>query len=271
MNLNRVFGAVLPVSLLIIQPLAHASNTLITGPDTASTYFMTDGGGGGLESTLNGQSLEVFCVDFANDLNWSTVYNVNVTSLTSGNLSLTRFGSVTDFTTSYVSNSGTVSLDSTDASTLADTDNNALARYEMAAYLIATFNLSSNPSNSPANDGIQQAIWDLLDPVGDSSAPPAIGNPTAALEAAAQWYSNPESNKSFLSSFVIISDPSMTACSTAGGALCGGFQEQMAMLPDPPTPEPRGEALLVLALMSIGGLLSRRFAQRARSGEKSAF
>lgn len=278
MNLNRVFSAVLPMSLLILQPLARASSTLITGPDTNSTYFPV-AGAGGLDSTLNGQSIEIFCVDFANGISWSTDYNANVTSLTSGNLSLTRFGSVTDFTNSYVSDDGTVSLDSTDATTLANTDNSPLARYEMAAYLITTYNQSYvGTGNTPpssvtaANDGIQQAIWDLLDPVGDSYAPPAVGDPTAALESAAQWYSNPESNKSFLSSFVIISDPSMTTCSTAGGALCGGFQEQLAMLPDPPdpTPEPRGQALIVLAVMLVGSLLARRFAQRTQSGEKTA-
>lgn len=180
MNLNRIFGAVIPVSFLILQPLVHAS-TLVTGPE--SSYWGLSGGGGELPSTLNGVNIDTFCDDFANSIAWSTDYTVNVTSLTSGNLSLTRFGAVTNFNDNFAGTG--VSVDSTDQNTLNNTESNPLARYEMAAYLTTTYQYSGG--NNGTNDGIQQAIWDLLNPVGDPVAVPNIGNPTAALEAAAQW------------------------------------------------------------------------------------
>lgn len=256
MTLNRAFAVVLPLCFLFI----HSANgdTLVTGP--SSDYFDVDGGGGGLSSTLNNVSIEDYCVDFANWINFSSTYTVNVTPVTSSNLSETRFANVSSFTTTYTANA-TVSLDSTDANTLLSTDENVQARYEMAAYLITLYQIPANLNTPPSayNDGIQQAIWDLLDPAGGTASPQAIGNPTWALEQAAEWYSNPESNKSFLANVVIISDPSMTTCTTQGGAKCGGFQEQLAILP---TPEPRGTAILILGLFTIVGILARKIVQR---------
>src|SRR5207237_720336 len=61
---------------------------------------------------------------------------------------------------------------------------NALGRYQMAAFLVSQYNFAAQGNAS--NNGIQEAIWMILDP---SSAPAfaAIGNPSEALEAAATW------------------------------------------------------------------------------------
>jgi len=118
----------------------------------------------------------------------------------------------------------------------------------MVAYLITQYHLADNPSNNSYNDGIQEAIWTLMDPTGVGAALPNIADPTSALKEAAQWYANPNSNKSFLADFRIISDTAMQTCGTGLGC---GFQEQMFDPMMGTVPEPRGQLLVLLGLLGV--------------------
>lgn len=77
----------------------------------------------------------------------------------------------------------------------------------------------------------------------------------AAFLVSMEWYANPNSDKSFLADFLIISDSTMTSAG-AGEPLSGGFQEQLTMIPDP-APEPRAAIWLVMALFAILDCLCR--------------
>jgi hypothetical protein len=257
MNLSRLCGAIITFSFLTIQADANPITLY-----TLANNFPLDGGGGGDSATLNNynnvpsQNIEMFCDDFAHNI-WVpygppvyTGYTVNVSNITAGGLGSTRFGGVTSWT------SVNIAGDATDSNTI-NNATTALARYQMAAYLTMQYHVLDNPSNNAYNNGIQEAIWTILDPtMADptltSPAPlPNIGDPTSALKQAAQWYANPNSDKSFLASFRIIGEASMYNC-VAGGPLCSGFQEQLFDPPTTPTvPEPRGQLLVILGLLSL--------------------
>lgn len=269
MNINRLAGAILTLLFLGIKADANPStlytlsyNFPISGSGTGPA------GGGALASLNNGPSIEIFCDDFAHTIwvpydppTYTGYTDVNESSITTGSdLSLTRFGGVTSWTTV------TLAGDTTDSSTINNA--NALARYQMAAYLVMQYHLGDVPSDNSYNDGIQEAIWTLMDPTGlsaDSTASPAalpnIGNATTALEDAAQWYANPESDKSFLTNFHVLSENVMYSCGT--DLKCGGFQEQLFDPLMTSTPEPRGQLLVILGLLSLCAFKCRRNSKTA--------
>jgi hypothetical protein len=226
------------------------------------------GGGGGAMATLNGASVEVFCDDFLNNLNFSTNYSANVTTLgTSANLSETRFGGVTSnsWTTIAISD-GNTTLDSQDDSFFnTGSGSSSLARYEMVAYLVSLYNQAPTASLT-SNNQIQEAIWTIMDPTTEGAAiNPVPVNPAGYLEQAASWYTsmntagNLSALNSFLSRFEIVSDSTMTF---SGGLGENGFQEQIVMNPvvnNPVvTPEPRGGVWILLAMLGTGFVVMRR-------------
>ncbi len=233
--------------------------------DTTGYNFQLDGGGGGAQATLDGQNLEIYCNDFANYIYVpESGYQAYVSTLTSSsNLSDTRFGSVSNWTT----------LTNQNSLTMASVINTAtdLGRYQMAAYLVSQYNMADGTSksftlggNSTTNDGVQQAIWDILDPKGENFGQiGTLAGTDSALQAAASWYSSTGGNGStsrdtFLANFRIISDATMGSC---GNALVGcGFQEQITVVP-----EPRHLALMLVGLLILGSALYRRFAGTNRS------
>jgi len=214
--------------------------------DTLTYNFQLDGGGGGMSVLLDGVSAESFCDDYFGGISWGTAYTANVSGMTStSNLSNTMFGGVTNWQNTDI---GGV------------TDPNALARYQMVGWLITQYNLSAVPADSPTNDAIQQAIWEILDPAGN----PAIANiattvPVSTyLNAAGAWYSGTTVGQrdSFLSGFEIVSDP---------GTQNNGqpFQEQIIDDPPSPTPEPRGEAMMIIGLLTVCAFARRRVWNRS--------
>lgn len=237
---------------LFLTPALNANPVVFD----AQTYnFALDGGGGGEAALLGSQNVETFCVDFNNVIYVPGDYSAYLSTLTNGSdLSHTRFGSNTSWETITLSDGNP--NDTTDSATINDAG--ALGRYQMAAFLITQY--QTGQGNNAYNNGIQVAIWDILDPSSYGPAP-NYANADDALELAAQWYANPNSNKSFLSDFVIISDPSMTS-DGAGNPLKCGFQEQLAMLP-----EPRAIAWVPAALLMLG-VLWVRFA-RVSSAQKN--
>jgi hypothetical protein len=100
----------------------------------------------------------------------------------------------------------------------------------------------------------------LIDPSG-------LGQPTADLEAAANWYLGGGATNSFLSNFEVVSDVSMTANPYHGNVDSGGFQEQIVYSP---TPEPRTGSLILFALFGAGAFLKSRAMRAAMAGARAA-
>jgi hypothetical protein len=265
MKRKSIFGA--GCTLLFIALGANAGTVTV---DTDSYNFQLDGGGGGASATVNGAPAEIFCDNFNNEIWVPWDYSADETTLgTSANLSDTRFGGVssTDWTAITLSD-GNTTLDNQDDSFF-NTGNGsgALARYEMAAYLVSLYNVGQG--NNTSNNEIQEAIWTILDPTAEGAAiDPSGVNPDSYLEQAVTWYNTMNANQSalngFLSQFEILSDPSMTFNNGLG---TGGFQEQIVMTPTA-APEPRGAVWMLLFLMGGGYLMVRR--TKAVSGTSSA-
>jgi hypothetical protein len=260
MKIKSLCGAGL--ALLFISFGANA-DTLVLTP--TSYNFPLAGGGGGASATLNGVAVEIYCDNFADEINVPSTNPASVTMLgTSANLSSTRFGSVapTGWTTITL-NDGNTALDNADDMFFNDPNGSTpeagstpLARYEMVAYLVSLYNrpLGDNTSNNQ----IQEAIWTLMDPAAEGPViDPSGVNPDSYLEAAVTWYNSMSENSgalnSFLSQFEIVSDPSMAGLRNGVGV--GGFQEQIVMTP---TPEPRGGIWMLLGLFGVGAMAWRR-------------
>jgi hypothetical protein len=226
--------------------------------NTLSYNFALGANGGGASATLNGVPVEIYCDDFANDAWVPYSYTANVTVLGTGaNLGSTRFGGVSSsaWTPLSLKDSNPTLNAQYDAFFNSGTGSTALARYEMAAYLVSLYNRSLGSNTS--NNQIQEAIWSLMDPKAEGTpSNPLHVDTTSYLEQAANWYNsmNTTANlgalNAFLGKFEIVSPSNMTFSSGLG---IGGFQEQIVMN----TPEPRGVALL-LGLMICGFLVMHR-------------
>jgi hypothetical protein len=251
MKRSFIFGIIFASSVLTVSMSA--------GPVTlqVNNYnFQLDGGGGGSQATLGTTSVEIFCDDFANEIWVPSTDSANVTQLT-GSLDLTRFGQVSSWTT--------ISGTTDDAFFAGSTGSAAATRYDMVAWLVSQYNIAQNgnPTVNAANNQLQEAIWTLMDPAAyatDNPAQPLIdpsgqGQPTADLEAAANWFIGGGATTSFLSQFEVVSDATMTPGTAQDGYVgVGGFQEQIVMA----TPEPRAGIWVLLGVFLIGACLLRR-------------
>jgi hypothetical protein len=249
------------IAIVVLSLCAAAS----AGPvahvlDTNSYNFQLNGGGGGAQATLDkSQPIEIFCVDFANDIYVPQQnYSAYLTTITGGSdLSVTRFGNVAS---SDWTQMNTAYIDATDATTIANSTD--LGRYQMAAYLVSQYNIPGG--NNASNNGIQQAIWDILDPKTFTTV--YNTSTDSAIEAAAKWYTGMGGNggssalNTYLANFRIVSDSTMKSCG-AGIALCGGFQEQITVVP-----EPRHVALMLMGLLMAGSAVFRKLQAARRSG-----
>jgi hypothetical protein len=229
--------------------------------DVTSYNFVLAGGGGGAAATLNGASVEIFCDDFANELDAPSDHSANVTDLsTSADLSETRFGGVASNAWTTISLNDGNSVDSQDDSFFnTGSGTAALARYEMAAYLVSLYNVGQGSNAS--NNEIQEAVWTIMDPAAEGAVIDPSGlSPDSYLEQAANWYmgmntpANQGALNSFLSQFEIVTSPKLTFTNGLG---IGGYQEQIVMDPIV-TPEPRGGVWLLLGLLVVGFLGMRR-------------
>ena len=236
---------------LLFSALAATAGTVPL--DVTSYNFVLAGGGGGSAATLNGTSVEIFCDDFANDLDAPSNHQGNVTDLsTNPDLSVTRFGGVASNAWTTITLNDGAAVDAQDNSFFnTGSGTSALARYEMAAYLVSLYNVGKGATAS--NNEIQEAIWTIMDPKAEGGVIDSDVNATTYLEQAATWYTSMNANQSalnsFLSKFEIVSSAQMTFKDGLG--ICG-FQEQIVM-----TPEPRQGVWLILPML-IGGLLLRR-------------
>lgn len=231
--------------------------------DTKSYNFQLNGGGGGASAVLDLQTqLEIYCNDFNNDIYVPhSNYSANLTTFTQAGLNAgnTRFGEMATSAFNAVTINDSDPSDATEQSTINGAT--ALGRYQMAGYLVSQYNLAGG--NNAANNNIQMAIWELLDPVSYTTTPLSLNpsaHPTDALEMAADWYAgtNETARETYLQDYRIVSDATMT-CPTGGcvsnssAPMVGGFQEQITYLP-----EPGSFSLLAIGLIGVSFAARRR-------------
>ena len=193
-------------------------------------------------------------------------YTANVTILsTTANLDNTRFGEVdpSDWTTITLTG-GTPAQDAF-FNNSSDPGSNPLVRYAMVAYLVSQYRVSAGAN--AANDELQEAIWTLMDPAGETIN--IAGYPSdvsSDLLAAENWYLGISQNTSnlnaFLMDFEVVSDASMTTRNSQGVGV-GGFQEQIVE-----TPEPRAIWMLI-GLFGLATVLLRRSRAKSSSLEQA--
>lgn len=236
--------------LLTLAVITLASFSVLKADrlDTVAYNFPLIGGGGGSSALLDQTTtVEIYCNDFNNDI-YVPHSNYSATlSLLSAPSPTTRFGGMDASGFKAVTINDGDSDDSADANAINTAD--ALARYQMAAYLVSQYQPAAG--NNSFNNNIQMAIWEILDPTGypDPMGINPSAQPTEAFEMASAWYlgTNEAGRESYLSNYRIVSDSTMTCSKLASGAcapdmpLVGGFQEQIAFIP---TPEPALSSLL---------------------------
>lgn len=240
-------------SCIAVLFLAVAAEATPVQFDTHSYNFALAGGGGGESGVLNSNLTVTFCDNFNNEIYIGHDYSAYLSTLTTGSdLSQTRFGSNMSWRAISISDGGP--NDAADSAILNDAG--ALARYQMAAFLV--FQYQPGKGSNAGNNGIQAAIWDIMDP-SSSPAAPQYANADKALEQAAEWYANPSSNRSFLSDFLIVSDATMSS-GGVGNPLSGGFQEQLTLGALDyaglmcPVPEPRAAVWMLIGLSILARL-----------------
>ncbi|HEY1240836.1 MAG TPA: hypothetical protein VGF16_09780 [Bryobacteraceae bacterium] len=223
--------------------------------DTTSYNFQLNGGGGGSAATLNlTTQIEIFCNDFNNDIYVPVSnYSANLTTFTAAGMAAgnTRFGAMDASGFKTISLTDTIAQNTINAA-------NGLARYEMAAYLVSQYDLPGG--NDAANNNLQMAIWELLDPI--SYPDPLNVNPSAQpaadLALAGDWYygTTEAQREAYLQNYRIVSDATMTCPAAGCGANApkvGGFQEQITRIP-----EVGSFSLLALGLIGIAFRARRR-------------
>jgi hypothetical protein len=225
-------------TLSVTGPSDLVGQYTFSGP-SVPTFMGYGGGFKGNVSTADASFTQfLFCDDFSNPISVPTQANVNVSSLAgnSPNLSDTRFVNVTSWR-------DVTTVDPSLGAPQASTINNATAlqRYQMAAYLITQYSFFNTlPATTtffsdPNSRGVQAAIWAILNANGeDYNAPTGSqdGNIDTYLTNAANWLSNPSSNRSFLSSFLIVTDASVAQLSGTA-RLNAGLQELIVAVPEP--------------------------------------
>lgn len=213
-------GGLLLWIILFAAPAVLANGTPVTMTFTGvngindGAYYVSPYQG---RMTGSGQSFLVtlYCDDFNNDVTWHQTWQANVTPLSSGDLSNTRYGNPADAALLTSSNPYYTTY-------------TAAELYAQAAWLTIQFNkfLPDNPAQMIA---LQYAIWDLFDP----NAPTNIG--------AQAWILSAEQNYDSvnLGGFEIVTNVGPLA-------LTGQVQEFIV-----PTPETGTFTLLGTALLGL--------------------
>lgn len=148
-------------------------------------------------------------------------------------------------------------------------NNNPLARYQMAAYLVTQFNpFDTSISNTPQNLAIEEAIWAITNnnigtaqQAGHSAIGPNTGNTSVGY-----WVNQAESNwQSFAASptaqkFAVVSWGALPDGTLLNGPYNtnGAMQTFLVELPNAPTPEPGFYGAMALGLSALVLVVNRR-------------
>ena len=215
-------------ALLLITPLAQADSTTtiqFTGVNGANNgvYYVSPYTGTLNYGTSSAQTVVLFCDDINNEVSMNQVWNANVTSLASGNLSNTRYGNG-----SVNPNLGGM---------------NPQILYEEAAWLVTQFS-----SHSGDYVSLQYALWDLMTP---GAEPTNFAN--ADGTTVAQWLALAAANYGQI-------NPASFAIATNTGTLAYTGQVQEFIVQ---TPEPAIGVLLLFGVVSMFLLFRRSKQQLA--------
>jgi hypothetical protein len=187
------------------------------------------------------QAAKLFCDDFIDNAVYGTGWAVNVTTVSSSNLSNTRFGSAN---ANSIYGTGTV-------------------LYQQLAWL---FTQSMQTNQTIANqDAIQEAVWYMT---GNGATPKATATATGSNKTYLQWITAAQSNYNTNAYGYLTPDYSnwliVTDVNAKGYTSGHGNQEFLAYYSangvphlSTPTPEPATSALIGLGLLAAG-LLKRR-------------
>ncbi len=216
---------------------------------TITSYnYSADSDGGGFQAYLNSNStdlFEVYCVDYLNDADQSGAYTINIDtpnlSAPDDGLGDTRYGTTTTFSWN--------SIVAGALSSSGDEFGDAYDRYVMAGWLTTQYD--SFAQNSTDADGIQSAIWTLLDVNGANFS--SDGDTLYWLQQAINFMNSPGFN-SFASDVEVYTDTTISGDTnlnygTADNRYQTGYQEFISVIP-----EPADLVLVGCGLLFIGAL-----------------
>lgn len=218
-------------SALSLAPLtgsAQSSGTITfqpsgVGQPTALGYYVGPFWGT-LASDPTKPTIDLFCVDVLNAINFGYTWTANFTNLASGDLSLTRHG-----------------------------DGKA-SKYQQAAYLASMYQAPGVTSSQYG--GLQAAIWNLLNPGYPNGGTNVLSTSSEAywLGQANSWYNGGGASAFDFSKWTVVTDVS------AAGRVWGyGTQEFLtSSLNTAVTPEPETWMLMGTGLMLIVGFAVKR-------------
>jgi hypothetical protein len=225
------------LSLCTITAGAQSSGTVKFQPTNAGTTvalgYYVGPFWGTLTSDPTQPTIDLFCIDVLNFVNFGQTWTANFTNLGSSDLSLTRHGT------------------------------SKAAEYQQAAYLASMF--TAPGVTTTQYGGIQSAIWNLLNPGYPYGGTTVSNNKHEAywLSLANTWYTGGGASSFDFSKWTIVTD-----VNAAGWVRGHGTQEflttSLNTAPPPPeltpvvTPEPETWMLMGTGLMVIVGFAIKR-------------
>lgn len=231
MNKKSIIRTAVLAAITIAGSLTASAATITI---TAQNFNVDNGGRfTAYEGANSAQTFDVFCIDYLNTFNYNTAYTDNITSLSSGNLANTRYGT-------------TAAASFTDSATFG-AFSNALSRYTMAAWLTTQYDYTQ-ANTSTRNVGIQDAIWNILEVTGNAAAPQHGAYTTWETNAlnwistaSASTISNLQAQTRIYTDVAIASNNTATRYTTPE-------QEFLRVVPEPGTFVMLGGGLLLIGL-----------------------
>jgi len=238
-----------------ITPAQLGYNPSVTfGPSGQPEYLVcpadvSGGCGGAFTENIGGINATIWCVDSQLDVHWGDTYPAYIEDLN---------GTPGPFDANHVHYDGVTTAGpggwsySLPGLNAGIDPNSAKTRFELAAILISQYQPgASMPDNTAYNQAIQDAIWRLT----ENNSPQTLTNPNADA-----WVTFAENSLNSMSSASVSSFFSQWAVVSGGWDLASGtfsgtqYQTFLVQV----TPEPRFYGLLLVGLLGLCGVISRR-------------